>query len=261
MLDRLLATPWFDLGGEGPALILAHGGVRTHHDWDACLPALLENHRVIAVDLRGHGSSTVAEFDLAGSVADIGGIIDELQLVRPTLVGHSLGGIVAASYAAERDGLAGVVDVDALGVSIPPNFPGPTGEVHRQRVIERVAAMPDRADAHEPAASITREINAVDIFDLFERARVPTLFILATQRPELRALADSDDEEDVDAGGAARAATLGHWRQAAHDRLREIAAADPGLRVETVASTHMIPLRQPARLVELILEFTAPTPE
>ena len=43
--------------GTGPALVLVHGITENHHAWDPIVPALEEQWRVVAVDLRGHGES------------------------------------------------------------------------------------------------------------------------------------------------------------------------------------------------------------
>ncbi|MFF0000354.1 alpha/beta fold hydrolase [Streptomyces avermitilis] len=47
-----------DYGGEGPQLVLLHGYGRSLADWDASAVLLTAGHRVLAVDLPGHGRSS-----------------------------------------------------------------------------------------------------------------------------------------------------------------------------------------------------------
>lgn len=82
---------------DAPPVMLIHG-MRDHcRSWDMIAPALAEQYRVIAPDLRGHGDSDWAGADgyaLAGYVADIADVAGALGLDRYAIVGHSLGGVI-----------------------------------------------------------------------------------------------------------------------------------------------------------------------
>ena len=113
-----------DYGGEGPDVLLIHGGGRNIHDWDEVVRHLGDGMRIAAMDLRGHGaSSVVEEWSWDGAVVDVHAAIGELGMDRPVLVGHSLGGMVASEYAARHD-VAGVVNVDGSGQTLPSTWPG-----------------------------------------------------------------------------------------------------------------------------------------
>lgn len=90
-----------DTGGPGTPLVLFHGVTRNGDDWRPILPLLAESYRVITVDQRGHGGSPRGDSYL---VADY--CRDAVALVRDriaepvVIVGHSLGGMVAAAVAA-----------------------------------------------------------------------------------------------------------------------------------------------------------------
>jgi pimeloyl-ACP methyl ester carboxylesterase len=117
-----------DYGGEGPDVLLVHGGGRNVHDWDEVVRHLT-GMRVAAMDLRGHGeSSIVEEWDWDGAVADVRAVIDDLGMRRPVVVGHSLGGMVVSEYGARNDDVAGVVNVDGSGQTLPSTWPGWTTE-------------------------------------------------------------------------------------------------------------------------------------
>ncbi|MBL7501170.1 alpha/beta hydrolase [Frankia sp. CNm7] len=104
-----------DEGAGDPPLLLVHGYSADSHDWSWQLPHLVANHRVIAVDLRGHGRSSVpqAGYTAAQFVADLVGLLDGLSVDRVVAFGHSMGGIVASGLAVEHpDRVAAVVAVD-----------------------------------------------------------------------------------------------------------------------------------------------------
>jgi pimeloyl-ACP methyl ester carboxylesterase len=87
--------------GDGPTLILIHGIGGDWKTWEPVLEPLAAEHRVIAVDLPGHGGSAKGAGDyslggLANVLRDLGGALD---IERATLVGHSLGGGVAMQFA------------------------------------------------------------------------------------------------------------------------------------------------------------------
>ncbi|KAI9008730.1 Alpha/Beta hydrolase protein [Hyaloraphidium curvatum] len=98
---------------ERPALVVLHGGPGLDHtalrpDMDA----LADVAQVIYVDHRGHGRSDRGDpsgWTLAQWADDVRGLCDALGLVRPVVMGHSFGGMVAQAYAARHPGHAGGV--------------------------------------------------------------------------------------------------------------------------------------------------------
>jgi pimeloyl-ACP methyl ester carboxylesterase len=89
-------------GGTGPSVVLLHGVTRRWQDWLTVVPHLASRWRVVALDFRGHGRSdrTPGAYRVADYAPDV---IDFLRrgLDEPAiLIGHSLGGNVAAAVAA-----------------------------------------------------------------------------------------------------------------------------------------------------------------
>jgi pimeloyl-ACP methyl ester carboxylesterase len=108
---------YLDWGGEDrPALLFLHGGALSAHTWDLVCLSLRSRYRCLALDQRGHGDSEWSpsmDYGPDAHVRDIGGLIDSLGLARPVLIGQSLGGLHALTYAARRfSRTAGVVAVD-----------------------------------------------------------------------------------------------------------------------------------------------------
>ncbi len=87
--------------GSGPALLLLHGIGDSSEGWRPLLPALAEHFTVIAPDLLGHGASAKprADYSVAAYANGMRDLLDVLGIDRATVVGHSLGGGVAAQIA------------------------------------------------------------------------------------------------------------------------------------------------------------------
>lgn len=87
---------------NGPPLLLLHGVTRAHADWSNVLGRLGRSWRVIAPDQRGHGcSARASRYLVVDYVADAVRIIRD-EIGEPvTILGHSLGAMVAAGVAAE----------------------------------------------------------------------------------------------------------------------------------------------------------------
>lgn len=95
-----------------PAVLLVHGITETHQTWAPIIDRLAENHRVIWMDLRGHGESGKADrYDLEAMAGDVVAVSLAAGLERPHLVGHSLGGAVVSAVGS-LFGVSSVTNVD-----------------------------------------------------------------------------------------------------------------------------------------------------
>lgn len=102
-----------DYGGDGPDLLLLHGGADNLETWRDFAPLLQPSFRVVAYDARGHGQSlTPDQASVDDMVSDVMTVAGDLE--RPLLVGHSMGGVNALLAAGQTDRLAGVVALDAV---------------------------------------------------------------------------------------------------------------------------------------------------
>jgi pimeloyl-ACP methyl ester carboxylesterase len=113
-------------GGEGRPIVLLHGPGEHAAKWLRTIPTLVRSGRVIAPDLPGHGASAPVEGEVTvpGMLAWLDDLIGCTCASRPVVVGLTLGGAIAARFAAARPGrLAGLVLVDALGLA--PFQPAP----------------------------------------------------------------------------------------------------------------------------------------
>jgi N-formylmaleamate deformylase len=89
--------PRYDL-----SLVLLHGLTDNGMCWIRVADDLREDYDLILPDTRGHGLSAKPEgpYDIETRAADVAGLIEALELDRPVLMGHSLGGQAALAVAA-----------------------------------------------------------------------------------------------------------------------------------------------------------------
>jgi pimeloyl-ACP methyl ester carboxylesterase len=87
-------------GGEGDTIVLIHGWPQNWYAWRQVMPALAQNYRVVAVDLRGIGKSTTTGegYDKKTLAEDIHELVSQLDLGPVHIVGHDMGGMVAHAY-------------------------------------------------------------------------------------------------------------------------------------------------------------------
>lgn len=117
---------YIDMGTRsGPAVVLIHGYTDNARDWVPMLPYLSKRYRLILVDIRGHGQSSKPEccYTRIDFAYDIKLLLDSLGVRKADIVGHSLGSIIAQTFAEfwpERT--AHVVLISSTGGS-PPDQP------------------------------------------------------------------------------------------------------------------------------------------
>jgi len=150
---RLTADVWGE--ASSPPLVLLHGGGQTRHAWDRTGPRLATlGWRVIAPDLRGHGTSAWSpdgDYDLGLFAGDIRALVAQLG-DRPVLVGASLGGLGSLLAAGEAPRAA----VRALVLIDVAHRPDPRGA---RRIVEFMRRRPDGfVSVGEAAAAVSAHL-------------------------------------------------------------------------------------------------------
>ncbi len=245
--------------GSGPVLLLLHGVGGDRSLWNAVAPDLARSHRVLAVDLRGHGhtpappGSTYAFDEL---LADVLAFLDARAVPAAHWVGFSGGAMLALRAALDRPDrvrsltmVSGCAYTDAHTRSMTDRLAetyakeGPDAyalrllkDLYYPDWIEAHLDLADRvreAAAHLDPAPIRGWTHAVDRFD--ERARVGSVAV-----PVL--LVQAMDDALIDA---------------AHGRI--LRQSIPGAQIRILAQTgHMVPLERPRELAEAIAGFVDP---
>lgn len=106
-------------GGAGPPLVLLHGHGEFGATWGPVIPDLARDHRVVVPDLPGHGASGIPDGRLdAGRVLRwLGKLLEATDADPATLVGHLVGGAIAARFTIDRpDPVTRLVLVDTFGL-------------------------------------------------------------------------------------------------------------------------------------------------
>ncbi len=204
-----------DTGQGEPALVLIHPAFSNRSHFAPLVAHLAERHRVIALDLRGHGESGVPRdgFRIADFAQDVLAVCREARVERAVLCGHSMGGAVALTAAALDPGVAaGVALLDASVLfpeplrrqaleTLVPALEGPHWlEALRgyfgarmfgpfdppelqPRIMEELAAVPPHM-----AAPVMRDVFSRDFSDELAAARCPLLFVHARVPADLERL-------------------------------------------------------------------------
>ena len=94
----------YEIGGSGPLLVLVHGITESRETWRPLIAPLQVNFTVVAVDLRGHGSSPDGDdYDPITMATDVRDTLTSLHrddIDEAFMIGHSLGGVVVSAYGA-----------------------------------------------------------------------------------------------------------------------------------------------------------------
>ena len=222
--------------GTGPPVVLAHGTYDNGRRWIPLGSDLADDHEVIAYDARGHGRSDAPDtgYDIDSRVADLVGLVDELGLADPVLLGHSMGAATVAWAAAEHpERPRGVVLVDpsrfhehpetivadarraareylheekarSIAERVRRNY----DDVDDPRHVRRLAAAVDECSRH--VANLAREHPPVK--EAFDDVTAPTLVL----RRDVE-----DEAEDLDAADRLVEGRLVHVPDAGHYVFRD----------------------------------------
>jgi pimeloyl-ACP methyl ester carboxylesterase len=115
------ALPWSDSEGTGaPTIVLIHGAGSDRSAWDFVAPLLSRGHRVVRVELPGHGASPALERVSVKEVARaVDRALERQKVERAVLVGHSYGAWVALEAALARPKRAAAVVALDTGTFAP----------------------------------------------------------------------------------------------------------------------------------------------
>ena len=231
-------------GGAKLPIVLLHGLTGTGATWAPIARALECDFDVVMPDARGHGDSSAPlhGYSYDDHANDVLGLIAKLELDRPIVVGHSMGGMVAA-VVATRARLRGVVLVDPTFLSAERQRDVRDSDVAEQH--RRVLGL-DRADvvADLRARHPRRPLEIIELLaDARQATRLAAFDVLTPPNPDYRELMRAIDVPSLLVIGDSPVVTLEQ-------------AAELGVRVEQIRDAgHGVPFDQPARLAEVVAAF------
>ncbi|MFB7630291.1 alpha/beta fold hydrolase [Streptomyces sp. NPDC056149] len=278
-----------DHGGDGPELVLLHGAGRSHADWDAVAGELTAGHRVLALDLPGHGRSPdLSPWTMPAAVRGIAGTLAAHGVTAPVMVGTSLGGLAAVEYArAHDDVVRAAVNLDGFWWGRPGEYPGAervgellraaTGVVAPPEYIEdevahaaRYGIPADRAEAAARAAArpipgggwqtLPERPAAQQMFDELDRlgALGVTSWLAGVTRPLLLVQAGRPHGPMPVAGWFAELTE--RFARGLAAELAELARVRPTISVARVEAGHAMVLETPEAVATLIAGFVRDLP-
>lgn len=120
-------TIHYRTGGHGPVLLLLHGIGGCTSTWDPVIDDLARDHRVVAMDLLGHGRSSKprCDYSLAGHANTVRDFMAALGLRDVTVIGHSYGGGLTMQLAYQYPELVAslvLVGTGGLGREVHPSL-------------------------------------------------------------------------------------------------------------------------------------------
>lgn len=141
-----------DEGTGDPPMLFVHGYTGDSHDWSWQLPHFAATHRVIAVDLRGHGRSSTPEsgYEPLVFAADLARLLEHLGCAPVVAVGHSLGGLVVSGLAVEHPEI-----VRAL-VAVDPGY------LVADEIVDGVRPLVAAMDASDPVPLVQSLLSRSD---------------------------------------------------------------------------------------------------
>lgn len=108
----------YDVAGEGgPVLVFVHGWSCDKSYWKYQMAEFSQRHRVVAIDLGGHGESGVERenWTIESFGKDVAAVIDKLKLEDVILIGHSMGGpVVVEAALQEKEKVIAIVGADTF---------------------------------------------------------------------------------------------------------------------------------------------------
>ena len=148
-------------GTVGAPLVLLHALGESRQDWPGVADRLAQDFQVIAVDLRGHGDSDwPGTYSCRLMADDIARLLDHLALEAVTLLGHSLGGVVAYLLAERRPDLVARLIVE--DVSPPFHRVRPVPERPEVELdFDWAAALALRAEAERYDEDLWRRLRSI----------------------------------------------------------------------------------------------------
>ena len=253
---------YYEAEGDGPPVLLIHGGLGTLRMWDEQVPRFGERHSVIRYDTRGFGRTETDDVEFANR-DDAIAVLDHLGVASAAVVGQSRGAMIALDLALDRSdrfdalvsvagGIGGYEPELADGTSRPPwdelerlwerKEWAALAELETQVWVDGWGQPRDRVDPE-----VRRRVHDWIQADLeagkAEGRPMPMTPPAAERLDELRVptlvLVGAADEPGAVAAG------------------RKLASAPNAELIEFENVAHMIQLEEPDRFAEVVLEFLA----
>ncbi|MFK0230815.1 alpha/beta fold hydrolase [Streptomyces sp. NPDC090303] len=252
MTDRRLLLTDFETTvrdeGAGRTCVLIHGSPLDLHAWDGLVPLLSDHRRVLAPDLRGHGSASAgrAAEAVRDCADDLVVLLDLLGIPVVDLVGHSFGGQVAQQFGLTQPGRVDSMMLLCTRATPFPAFHAAAGVVEKSGADDSGATVarwfpPGAMSADVPAVRYARDcVRSADASVWAWVLRMIAVFDVLDALPGL----------DVPVSAVAAE----HDRVATPDAVRRMADAVPGGSFHLLKGAyHLAPVLDPRAVAAPVL--------
>jgi pimeloyl-ACP methyl ester carboxylesterase len=232
--------------GQGQPLVFFNGGGATQVSWKPIISGLERQYRIVTFDFRNHGKTTSSRnTSLEGFLTDAEAIMDGVAGDRPVVVGWSLGADIAVWYTASHPGkAAGLFLIDGAA---PVNLVSDPEELRRRldtpmmRIGPWLLGLAGKGYHLTPAqyATLTIELNRrrEELLPAYARLDCPVELVFA-----MKSAGEAGER-------AARNNAL--WHAGAEKLAKEF----PGLAISWIDNNHLLPLREPERIAQMLDAF------
>jgi len=229
-------------GGNKPALVLAHGSSDDGLCWTNLAKEFQNDFDIIMFDARGHGLSDPPTPSDAPDVQveDLAGLIKELKLNKPILMGHSMGSASVAHFAAKYPDVPRAVILEDPALVRPATPPAPsqtTPEGRRANVLARNNTTEEalvegcmknspkwgRSECefwapskrrHHPDTALVNNTRRPPMSELFPKISAPTLILKADADEAMK-------KQNEQVAGLLKSGRIVHIKGAGHNVRRE----------------------------------------
>ncbi|RKG60602.1 alpha/beta hydrolase [Corallococcus sp. AB011P] len=238
-------------GGANPPVVLLHGLIGSGACWTPVARVLEGEFDVVMPDARGHGDSSTPNhgYRYDDHANDVVGLIRGLELSRPVVMGHSMGGMTAAVVASRGTDLRGLILVDPTFLS-----PERQREVHASDVAEQHRQALGLSRSELVAQAIVRQPHrSPELIELLAEARLKTHLeafdVLTPPNPDYRDVVSATDVPILLViGDRGPVVTF--------EMATELRSLNPRVRIEEIQDAgHGLPYDQPERLAEVVASF------
>jgi pimeloyl-ACP methyl ester carboxylesterase len=243
-------------GGAKPPVVLLHGLIGSGACWTPLARTLERDFDVVMPDARGHGGSSAPHhgYRYDDHASDVLGLIRDLPLVRPVLLGHSMGGMTAAMAASRRaEIIRGLILVDPTFLSAERQrdvHASDVAEQHRRALGRSKSELVADARARHPHRSL-------EIVELQADARLTTSIhafdVLVPPNPAYRDVTSAIDVPTL--------LVIGDSTVVTREIATELRRQNPRVRIEKIEDAgHGLPFDQPDQLAAVVVSFLRELP-
>ncbi len=178
----------YEVYGQGPRLILLHGWGADLHSFDLIIPHLSPHLQIFLLDLPGFGLSSKLSY--AFGTKDYVRVVEEflkaLAIDDFCLLGHSFGGAISLSLAAQNEAVRKLILVDSAGIrirSLRTKIKIQLYKIFKKAIpksketfIQKILASEDYRNAGELRSTLIKVVNE-DLGPLLPQIKTPTLIV------------------------------------------------------------------------------------